>query len=63
MIQTVHVTVNPVVDETTQEGFAVDGYHLELWYYGHAVMHVVNGRVWGRSLYTSAPVRVHWAPR
>ena len=44
-------------------GFAVDGYHLELWYYGHAVMHVVNGRVWGRSLYTSAPVRVHWAPR
>lgn len=58
-----------VVDRFTMDGpqlgvgpgFAVDGYHLELWYYGHAVMHVVNGRVWGRSLYTSAPVRVHWA--
>ena len=41
-------------------GFSVDGYHLDLWYYGRAVMHVVNGRVWGRSLYASAPARVRW---
>ena len=42
-------------------GFSVDGYHLDLWYYGRAVMYVVNGRVWGRSIYTSAPTRVHWS--
>jgi tellurite methyltransferase len=57
-----------VVDSYTMDGaqlgvgpgFSVDGYHLDLWYYGRAVMYVVNGRVWGRSIYTSAPTRVHW---
>ena len=58
-----------VVDSFTMDGpqlgvgpgFSVDGYHLDLWYYGRAVMHVVNGRVWGRSLYASAPARVRWS--
>jgi tellurite methyltransferase len=36
----------------------VDAYELELWYYGLAVMYVVNGRVWGRALYESEPIRV-----
>ncbi len=36
----------------------VEGYSLSLWYYGRSVFHVVNGRVWGRSLYDSEPVRV-----
>lgn len=39
----------------------VDGYELSLWYYGRAVFHVINGRVWGRSLYESAPTRVSFA--
>jgi tellurite methyltransferase len=38
---------------------AVDGYDLSLWYYGRSVMYVINGRVWGRARYDSAPVRVH----
>jgi tellurite methyltransferase len=58
-----------VVDSFTMDGpqlgvgpgFSVDGYHLDLWYYGRAVMYVVNGRVWGRSLYSSAPIRVLWS--
>jgi tellurite methyltransferase len=41
----------------------VDGYELALWFYGHAVMYVVNGRVWGRALYESDPVRVSYLPR
>jgi tellurite methyltransferase len=36
----------------------VDGYDLSLWFYGKAVLYVINGRVWGRSLYTSTPMRV-----
>jgi tellurite methyltransferase len=40
--------------------FTMDGYHLSLWYYGRAIIYVVNGTVWGRALATSAPVRVGW---
>ncbi|MEP6854048.1 MAG: methyltransferase domain-containing protein [Pedococcus sp.] len=40
----------------------VDGYELALWFYGHAVMYVVNGRVWGRAIYASDPVRVSYLP-
>jgi tellurite methyltransferase len=46
----------------TQMGVANEGvvhtYELELWYYGMAVMYVINGRVWGRAIYESEPVRV-----
>jgi tellurite methyltransferase len=48
----------------TQIGVADDGvvdtYELALWYYGLAVLYVVNGRIWGRALYESAPVRVSY---
>ena len=57
-----------VVDRFTMDGpqmdvvpgFSVDGYHLDLWYYGRAVIYVENGRVWGRSIYTTAPTTVRW---
>jgi tellurite methyltransferase len=59
------------VDRFTMDGVqlgvgpqsTVDGYSLELWYYGRAVFHVVNGRVWGRSLYDSEPSRVSFPQR
>lgn len=38
----------------------VDGYNLSLWYYGRAVFYVINGRVWGRALCTSKPVRIRY---
>jgi tellurite methyltransferase len=38
----------------------VDGYNLSLWFYGRAVLYVINGRVWGRSLLRSEPVRVRY---
>jgi tellurite methyltransferase len=41
----------------------VDGYDLSLWYYGRSVAYVINGRVWGRALYNSTPVRVQFLPR
>jgi tellurite methyltransferase len=48
----------------TQIGVADDGvvdtYELALWYYGLAVLYVVNGRIWGRALYESAPVRISY---
>ena len=44
------------------EDGVVDGYELALWFYGHSVMYVVNGRVWGRAIYHSDPVRVSYAP-
>jgi tellurite methyltransferase len=55
-----------VVDTVTMEGVqigvgpdsVVDGYLLSLWYYGRSVMYVVNGRVWGRARYDTAPGRV-----
>lgn len=55
-----------VIDRFTMEGVqlgvgpqsTVDGYRLELWYYGRVVMYVVNGKVWGRALYDSEPRRV-----
>jgi tellurite methyltransferase len=55
-----------VVDTVTMDGWqvgvgpdhVVDGYLLSLWYYGRSVFHVVNGRVWGKARYDSAPVRV-----
>lgn len=40
----------------------VDGYELALWFYGNAVLYVINGRVWGRALYTSRPMRVAYRP-
>ena len=40
----------------------VDGYSLSLWYYGRSVIHVVNGTVWGRSIYQSKPLRVSFHP-
>jgi tellurite methyltransferase len=56
--------VDAYVMPGTQLGVAadgvVDGYTLELWFYGHAVMYVVNGRVWGRALYESTPQRVSY---
>lgn len=59
-----------VVDTVTMGGIQigvgpeamVDGYLLSLWYYGRSVMYVVNGRVWGRARYDSAPMRVRAAP-
>jgi len=33
--------------------------NLALRYDGRVVTYVVNGQVWGRSLYDSTPVRVH----
>ena len=36
----------------------MDGYLLSLWYYGRSVFYVVNGRVWGKARYDSAPIRV-----
>ncbi len=58
-----------VIDTVTMDGLqvgvgpdrAVDGYVLSLWYYGRSVMYVVNGRVWGRARYDSAPVRLRVA--
>src|SRR5437763_1542291 len=55
-----------VVDTVTMDGVqvgvgpdrAVDGYLLSLWYYGRSVFYVVNGRVWGKARYDSAPIRV-----
>ena len=56
------VVVDTYVIPGTQMGVGSDGvvdtYELALWYYGRAVMYVVNGRVWGRALYESEPVRV-----
>jgi tellurite methyltransferase len=57
-----------VVDTYTMDGaqlgvgtdLVVNGYNLSLWYYGRAAIYVVNGRVWGRALYDSAPVRVRY---
>lgn len=42
-------------------GFTVDGYNLSLWYYGRVVVYVVNGKVWGRAIYDSEPVRVRFS--
>ena len=58
-----------VMDTVTMDGVqvgvgpdrVVDGYLLSLWYYGRSVMYVVNGTVWGRAEYHSAPVRVRVA--
>jgi tellurite methyltransferase len=36
----------------------VDGYTLELWFYGKHVVYVTNGVVSGRSLFTTQPVRI-----
>ncbi len=60
-----------VIDRTTMDGVqlgvgpntTVDGYHLSLWYYGSSVIYVVNDRVWGRALYNSVPIRVHFDER
>ncbi len=57
-----------VIDRVTMDGIqlgvgpqsTVDGYELSLWYDGRAVMYVVNGRVWGRALYRSDPIRVRF---
>jgi tellurite methyltransferase len=57
-----------VVDTFTMEGvqlgvgpqLTTHGYTLSLWYYGRAVIYVVNGKVWGRALSTSVPVRVRF---
>jgi tellurite methyltransferase len=40
---------------------AVEGYHLSLWFYGKAVFYLINREVWGRSLFTSDPVRLRFA--
>lgn len=55
-----------VVDRVTMDGIQmgvgpqsiVDGYTLDLWYYGHSLIYVINGRVWGRALLNSPPVRI-----
>lgn len=55
-----------VVDRVTMRGIqlgvgpqsTVDGYHLSLWFYGRAVVYVINGRVWGRALFQSDPIRI-----
>jgi tellurite methyltransferase len=55
-----------VIDRVTMGGIqlgvgpesTVEAYELSLWYYGRAVMYVINGRVWGRALYQSVPMRV-----
>jgi tellurite methyltransferase len=36
----------------------VDGYTLELWFYGKRVIYLSNGIVSGRSLYTTQPARI-----
>jgi tellurite methyltransferase len=48
----------PGVQFGVAEDAVVDGYTLQLWFYGRAVMYVINGRVWGRALYESEPQRV-----
>jgi tellurite methyltransferase len=50
----------PGVQFGVAEDAVVDGYMLELWFYGRAVMYVINGRVWGRALYESEPERVSY---
>ncbi len=46
------------VDEhSTPAPATVDGYTLELWFYGKHVIYLTNGTVSGRSLYTTEPVR------
>jgi tellurite methyltransferase len=50
----------PGVQFGVAEDAVVDGYMLELWFYGRAVMYVINGRVWGRALYQSEPERVSY---
>ncbi len=40
------------------QSLSVEGYYLGLWYYGRAVIYVVNGKVWGRALYDSDPLRL-----
>jgi tellurite methyltransferase len=57
-----------VVDTFTMDGvqlgvgpqLTTEGCILSLWYYGGAIIYVVNGKVWGRALATSAPVRVRF---
>lgn len=58
-----------VIDRVTPDGIqlgvgpqsTVDSYDLSLWYYGRAVMYVINERVWGRALFTSDPMRVRFS--
>jgi tellurite methyltransferase len=55
-----------VIDQITMEGVqvgvaadaTVNGYHLNLYFYGATVIYVVNGKVWGRALYTTPMIRV-----
>lgn len=56
-----------VIDTYTLDGLQmgavspiVNGYNLSLWFYGKTVIYVANGQVWGRALYSSQPVRVHF---
>jgi tellurite methyltransferase len=57
-----------VVDRLTMQGLqigvataVVNGYELRLWYYGTAVIYVINGEVWGRALYETPPTRLRFA--
>jgi tellurite methyltransferase len=45
-------------DAATPAPATVDGYTLELWFYGKHVVYVTNGVVSGRSLFTTPPVRI-----
>lgn len=36
----------------------IDGYGLELWFYGKYVFYIVNGEVAGKALYTTEPIRL-----
>lgn len=56
-----------VVDQINMDGLqigvssaTVEGYNLNLWFYGRVVIYVINGEVWGRALYTTTPVRVRF---
>ena len=47
------------VDEhSTPAPVTVDGYTLELWFYGKHVIYLTNGTVSGRSLYATDPIRI-----
>jgi len=39
----------------------VEGYGLSLWFYGKTVFYLINRTVWGRSLFTSDPVRLRFS--
>ncbi len=40
----------------------INGYHLELWFYGKHAFYMVNGEVAGKALYATEPIRLKFDP-